>query len=278
VLAAFLLEYPFYLVPGFPAVRDQLAGRRLPLILTVSAALPYLVCCLGPVEFQWASLARMLALGLAISLWYVVLPVNIAVDIGFLALIPAVLLGGYFDPVFQPGFRDMVVLGHLTLIHLIVIALMLERRVPDCGYGFLPNGREWRIGILYFLGFVAVGLPLAIALGATKPPHPVEAWKLAAQFLGFLWVVSLSEEFFVRGVLMQWIEEWTWSRRAALVLSSAAFGLVHLGFGGRFPNWTWVAIATVLGLFCGMARNRAGSIKAGMVTHALVATTRLFFA
>jgi uncharacterized protein len=277
VLAAFLLEYLFYLVPAFPTVRDQLAGRRLPLYLTVSAVLPYLVCCLGSVDFHWSSLARMAALGLAVSLWYVVLPVNILVDIGFLAMIPAVLLGKYFEPVFQPGFRDMVVLGHLTQIHLVVMALMLERRVPDFGYGFLPSRREWSIGILYFLGFLAVGLPLAMFLGATKPLHPVAPWKIVGQFFGFLWVVSLSEEYFVRGALMQWVEEWTWSPRAALVISSLVFGLVHLGFGGRFPNWPWVAITFLLGMFCGVARRQAGSIRAGMVTHALVATAQLFF-
>ena len=280
VLAAFLLEYSFYLVPAFPVLRNQLSGRRLPVYLTVSAALPYLVCCLGAIAFEWGSLVRLLALAVVIGLWYVVLPVNVVVDVAFLALIPGVLLGKFFNPVYAPIFRDfkdLVVLGHLALIHMIVMALLLERRVPDFGYGFIPSGREWKIGALYYLGFLAVGLPLALLLDAAKPPHAVAIWKLAAQFLGFLWVVSLSEEFFVRGVLMQWIEEWTWSPLAALLLSSLAFGLVHLWFGG-FPNWKWVAIATVLGLFCGMARNHACSIKAGMVTHALVATTRLFFA
>ncbi len=34
-------------------------------------------------------------------------------------------------------------------------------------------------------------------------------------FLGFLWVLALSEEFFFCGVLQQWIEDWTWSRHAA---------------------------------------------------------------
>jgi hypothetical protein len=38
-------------------------------------------------------------------------------------------------------------------------------------------------------------------------------------------------------------------------------------------------VAAVLGWFCGRARNQAGSIRASMVTHALVATAwRAFFA
>jgi len=79
-------------------------------------------------------------------------------------------------------------------------------------------------------------------------------------------------------VLQQWIEEWLWNRQAVLIICSAAFGFLHLWLGG-FPNWKWALVAGVLGWFCGRARNQAGSIRASMVTHALVATTwRAFFA
>jgi len=55
------------------------------------------------------------------------------------------------------------------------------------------------------------------------------------------------------------------------------FGLAHLPFRG-FPNWRAVSIAGVLGLFCGLALIKARSVKASMVTHALVVTTwRMFF-
>src|ERR1041385_1296742 len=46
-LAAILVEYPFYLVPAFPDLRERLAGSALPGCLVASAALPYLVCCCG---------------------------------------------------------------------------------------------------------------------------------------------------------------------------------------------------------------------------------------
>jgi hypothetical protein len=62
------------------------------------------------------------------------------------------------------------------------------------------------------------------------------------------------------------------------MITSLLFGAVHLGFRG-FPNWRWAMVVSVLGWFCGRARNQAGSIRASMVTHALVATTwRAFFA
>ena len=53
--------------------------------------------------------------------------------------------------------------------------------------------------------------------------------------------------------LQQWIEDWTWSRPTALLITSILFGGVHLWFR-HFPNWQWVIIAGTLGWFCGRVR------------------------
>jgi membrane protease YdiL (CAAX protease family) len=279
-LAAFLVEYPFYLVPAFPDIRALFRGRRLPVYLVGSAVLPYLVCCFGTVDFHWGSLVRVVALALAFALWYVVLPVNPVVDLAFLALIPVVLLGGYLKPVYAPkysGFKDIIFLGHITLIQLAVMVLLVERRIAARDYGFVPNFREWRIGVIHFFLFLLVGGPVAIVFGM-KFGNPAPWWKIVASFIGFLWTIALSEEFFFWGVLQQWIRDWTSRSALALLLTAVLFGLVHIGFGGLFPNWRWVLLAAILGWFCGRARNQAGSIRASMVTHALVfATWRGFF-
>ena len=279
-LAAFLVSYPFYLLPAFPALRARLAGRRLQIYVVVVAILPYLACCLGAVAFEWSALLRLAALGLAMGLWYVVLPAHAVVDLAFLALIPAVLLGKFFDPIYVslvPGWKDLIVLGHISLIAIAVIVLLQQRRLSDFGYGFLPSRLDCQIGLLHAVYFLLIGIPLAILFGAIRPPHMVPLWKVAGSFLGFLWVLSLSEEFLVRGVLLHWIEQWTRNLTSALLISSLVFGLVHLWFG-EFPNFRWVALAAVLGWFCGRARIQAGNIRAGMVTHALVVTARLFVA
>jgi membrane protease YdiL (CAAX protease family) len=282
MIAAFLVAYPFYLVPAFPAVRDRLGGLTLTAYLGAAALLPYMVTCLGVVQFRWTGVLRLAILAGALGLWYVVLPRRAVFDVAFLAFIPAVLLGKYFDPVYvahDPALTKYVVfLGHVTLISLAVTVLLLERRVRDFGYGFVPNGKEWRIGGRHYLYFLAIGFPLALVLKVVRLVPPDPAWKIAATFLGFLWVVALSEEFFFRGVLQHWIEEWTWSPAAALAITSVLFGMVHLGFRG-FPNWRWAIVATVLGWLCGRARNQAGTIRAAVVTHALVvATWQGFFA
>jgi hypothetical protein len=284
LLAAFLAEYPFYLVLGFPTLRDRFAGRNLPAYLFVSAMLPYLIVCMGPAEFQWLGFLRLAALALAMGLWYRVLPAVPAVDLALLALFPAVLLGGYLQTIYVPRSilrNELVFLGHFTQIELWITVLMVGRRVRETGFGFVPTPREWRIGGLHYLYFLAIGLPLGFALSAIRwRGSPAPAWSIVGTFVGLLWVVALSEEFLVWGVLREWIEEWKWSRTLALVICATIFGLVHLPFGGtsRFPNWRAAFLAAVLGLFVGRARNQAGGIRAGVVTHALaVATWRGFF-
>jgi membrane protease YdiL (CAAX protease family) len=282
VLAAFLVTYPFYLVPAFPILRERFRGLSLFGYLVAAAVLPYLLCCFGAVQFQWQGLAKLVAVTLAFALWYVVLPAKPVIDIAFLAFIPVVLLGRYFNSIYIPLYaplKDIIVLGHIALIEIVVMVLLMVRRVDAAGYGFMPNRTEWRIGALHFVCFVPIGLPLALVLKAVHLAPMAPFWKIAGTFFGFLWVLALSEEFFFRGVLQQWIEDWTRSRTGALAITSCLYGLVHIGFGGRFPNWPWVAVASLLGCFCGHARNQAGSIRAGMVTHALVVTTwRAFFA
>ena len=278
IIAAFLLEFPFYLALGFPAVRARLAGPRLPLTLLLSAVLPYIACSLGAISFEWAALARLAALALCLALWYVVLPVNILTDAAFLLLVAFVMLGKYFDTIYPEVFRQKLsILGTLSLFYISALSLMLERRIGDTGFGFLPGRRDWIQGTLHYLYFLVPGAPLALGLGAVHLSKMAPLWVVAGTFLGFLWVVALWEEFLFRGVLQQWLEDWTSSRPAALVLTSAVFGLVHLWFRG-FPNWRWAIINLVLGLACGHARNQTGSIRAGVVTHALVvATWRAFF-
>jgi membrane protease YdiL (CAAX protease family) len=279
-LAAFLVEYPFYLATGFPAMREKLGGIRLPLFALAGALLPYLAAASGAIPFQWMSVVRLAAMALAIALWYLVLPPRPVLDLAFLALVASVLLGRYLDPIYPRPFPkvDLVLLGHLALLQTAVVALIVARKVPETGYGFLPARREWRIGVEHFLLFAAVGVPLALALKVVRFAGPRQLWVAPVTFLGVLWVVALSEEFFFRGVLQRWLEAWTASRLGALALASLLFGAVHLWFRG-FPNWRMALVASVLGLACGMARNRAGSIRAGMVTHALVvAAWRWLFA
>lgn len=274
VLAAFLIEYPFYLAAGFDEVRERLAGPRLPWLLTGSALAPYLVYSIGTGQFRWDAFALLAALAAILSFWYRLLPAKPAVDVAYLAVLAAVLLRKFFNGIYtEPVPRlDVDILGHLALIHVAAFALLVQRRAPATGFGFLPDRDEWLAGLRWFLYFLPVGIPLALWLEVVRwAPSPLVG-KAAGTFVGMLWVVALSEEFFFRGLIQQWLEKWTGSIHAGLLVTSILFGLAHLGFR-EFPNWRFVAVAAVSGWFYGRAFLATRSIRASMVTHALVATT-----
>ena len=280
--AAFLVAFPFYPVPAFPKLFDRLTGWRLPAFALAAAFAPYVTGCLGgAIQFRWDGMLRLAGMALCLGLWY--LPRRMRsplADLAFLALIPVMLLSSYLGHIYiaaAPALKkDLIELGHVALIEIAVTVLIVGRGV-ETGFGFLPTRAEWSIGVRHYLYFAAVGLPLALAVKAVHFAAPAPIWKIAATFLGFLWVNALLEEFLVRGVLQGWMEEWTRRASAALIVTSLLFGAAHLFFLS-FPNWRWALITTILGACCGHARNQAGGIRAGVVTHALAVTTwRAFF-
>ena len=71
-VAAFLLEYVFYLVPGFERLRewltDRVPPRLLALAFAISALAPYLLYSLTTGQFRMVAAARLLD-------WYKKVPV-----------------------------------------------------------------------------------------------------------------------------------------------------------------------------------------------------------
>ena len=278
IIAAFLVEYPFYLVAGFEPVREWLCDRIsrpwLAAALALSAALPYLVYSIPTGEFHWTACAVLCAVITAVSFWYVALRPSIVGDALFLALLAVIILSRFFDHIYTSSVvKSIAILGHLMLIRTGALAALVLRGGENLTFGFIPSQREWVTGVQYFFYFLPVGFPLAMLLEVAHLNFSsgVLLWKALAYFFGALWVTALSEEFFFRGLLQHWLTEWTGRPWLALCAASILYGASHLGFRG-FPNWKMAVVGTFLGCFCGLAFRKAGSIRASMVTHALVVT------
>ena len=278
-LAAGLIEASFYVATGFEAARDW-AARRLPstaLWLAASALPAYLIYGIGAGTFSWRAFALLIVLASVVSWWYELLPASAWTDAGFLALIAGGLLFGLFPFLFPPLSKSWKTdfIGHILWLRLSFWALLVVRDRGDAGFGFLPRRIDWMIGARY----AAYCVPFAaVVFWAIQPMRLKDklSWDLTplvaiGTFLGLLWVVALSEELFFRGVLLPALSRSLNSPWRGLIATSILFGLVHLSFR-HFPNWKMVLLAGVLGLFCGRAAQLAGSIRAGMVTHALVVT------
>ena len=276
LIAAFLVEYSFYLIPGFEPVRERLRESltrwQLALGMALSAVAPYLISSIPAGQFRWLAFAELAAIIAVVSFWYLVLGASRVADVLFLAIVAAIVLVRPFKDIYTFPVKGVEILGHLMLIRTGALAALELRRVEGTRFGFIPNQKEWIAGIQYFFYFLPIGFPLAILLGVVRLNFTgFLFWKTLAIFFGALWVVALSEEFFFRGLLQQWLERWTGRTQVAVIAASLLYGAAHLSFRG-FPNWRMAAVDAVLGWFCGMAYQRTGSIRASMVTHALVVT------
>lgn len=284
---AFLLEVSFFYVLGTERLRtriDRLPRAGVAFLLTVAAVAPYCAASLALGSFDWGSLAEIAALAAVAAFWYVLLPHKAPVDLLFLVFLALVWLTKVLQPLYVSPHSKLPlnVLGQLMWIRTAAFALLSVRRVSGVGFGFWPEGREWRIGFLYYVLFLPVAAPLAFAIGFAKAHLAVGGWErmtlfALGTFFGILWVTALGEEFFFRGLLQQWLSQWLGNEWVGLAVASLLFGSVHLWFRS-FPNWRFAALAAVSGIFYGLAFRQARSIRASMVAHALTVTTwRLFF-
>lgn len=284
---AFLIEYPFYLLPGFAAARDRFTSAGKPCaaaLFAASAVAPWLTYAFATGHFNLPALGLLSTIAVVMCFWYVVLPAHPAADLIFLGLFGAIMLfkvfPGIYPAVYPPGSPklDMSILGHVMLIRAMAFSIMAIRGNAGADYRFMPSPREWMAGLRWFAMLLPVTGGAYWALGlVVLRPHPLNIALVAGTFLGILWVTAISEEFIFRGLLQPWIEKWTSSPIAALVVASLLFGSIHMGFHGLFPNWRFSICAAVLGLFCGLARRQTGGIQAGMVAHALtVAVWKMF--
>lgn len=276
VSAALLVELSLYASLAFEPVRRWVAGLRgLPFWLPLSAAVPYLVYSVPLGGLSWTSLFALASLAALIVLWYRLLPARPLADLGFLAVMAAPMLAKLFPRLYAapvPELDEVAILGQLMWIRLGIFAALELRRFEGTGFGFVPDARAWRVGLLYYIGFMPLGAALAVGIGFARfDPAADWWWRFPLTFLGALWVVALSEEFFFRGMLQQMLSRW-WGIKLGLVAASLAFGAAHLGFR-QFPNWEFAALASVAGIFYGRAYLAGGGVRAAMVAHALVVAT-----
>ncbi len=282
-IVALLVEAALYSMPGVADFRQRLASIGSPIeqgaCLWIAAMTPYLIYSIGAGCFTWESFALLAAIAGFLSFWYAIAPwreLPMQTDLLLLAVAAGILLSDAFKTIYpQLAPKATVnILGQLMLIRTYAFALLCIRKHDLVGFGFWPSRRDWAVGLRQFACFIPLGFALAYATGFTTfrafdPAKMIPAFLLT--FLGILWVVALSEELFFRGVLQQHIQRLAGNPWMALVLTSLLFGMVHLPFR-EFPNWKFMAMATAAGLFYGRAFQETGSIRSGMVTHALVAS------
>jgi membrane protease YdiL (CAAX protease family) len=158
----------------------------------------------------------------------------------------------------------------LFAINVALAAFLIVRRMEGIGYSI-----GWRLAwivcaVLSFAAIAAIDVPLGIAIHFVKFDPGAAHWRtLPLAFLGILALTAWPEEFLFRGLLQNLLSKSLRSENAGWIVASVVFGLSHI-VHGRFPNWRYVLLATVAGLFYGFTWRKTGSIFPAAIVHTLV--------
>jgi membrane protease YdiL (CAAX protease family) len=146
----------------------------------------------------------------------------------------------FLEPFTNPMQRlggSMAVAANLLFVYVSLVYLVERRPISELA---LPRkGRELGIGLLLGFGLYTLCVLIAIALGLYR----IEGSNGWQALLSSLWVTPLApvfEELLFRGAVFRILEE-VFGGWLALVFSSVAFGLVHMGN----PGETFAGIAAI---------------------------------
>jgi membrane protease YdiL (CAAX protease family) len=161
----------------------------------------------------------------------------------------------------------------LTSVVAVTVALacfLVVRRAKGVGYS-IGWGKRWGIYVLgSFLVFACIAIPLGMAMRFITFAPQWSRWSTyEGTFLAILIFTAWPEEFLFRGLLQNFLARVSKSEVAGWWTASVLFGFSHITNLG-FPNWRYVILATIAGLFYGWTWRKTGSIFASALVHGAV--------
>lgn len=169
-----------------------------------------------------------------------------------------------------PGFRLIYLLTVLMAVNAALAAFLFVRRLDGIGY-VAGWGRGWTWAFAAPLAAIAaIDIPLGTRLRfiGFAPRHG--DWRfMAVNVFAIFFFTAVPEELLFRGVLQNTLGKAFSSEGTGWIVASIIFGFSHIA-NGRFPNWKYVLLATIAGLFYGYAWRKSRSIFPGALVHAAV--------
>ncbi|HXV65267.1 MAG TPA: type II CAAX endopeptidase family protein [Vicinamibacteria bacterium] len=280
--ALFALFVPFFLFGLSDFLRGSLSRPASLALVLVALLLPCLVYFAGTSDYRPTSFIGLVAfMGVPTALvllarrrpapvlWDVLAVLAIWLPFDFR------LLDGIWS---WPEGRASYGLSVVLAVDLALVLFVAYRATPGVGYRFRLGLRDSAIVLGCFLVFSALAIPLGLGIEFIEyTARPFDLLGLLGSFAAILIFIAVPEELLFRGLIQNFLER-TWRRDLlALVVAAAIFGAAHLN-NGEVPNWSYALMATLAGLFYGLAYRWTGTIFASALVHALVnAVWRAFF-
>ena len=280
VYLCFMLLLAAALAPGFPSLGaqfgDVLPPKRRILFLVTVGSVPYLLYAAGTGDFRWAGLVKLLAIAAGLAAIYTRFPVRHvdrfnAQDACVAVALIGIVLSGQLRGIWNIPL-NLDFMGRLFLVAVSSWCWFFVRNVPRLGYEFRFSTQVIKQAVLNFAYFAAIAMPASLAMHFTAwNPRWRGSGSFCLDYLEIFLFVALLEELFFRGFLQTLLSKTLGSWVAGQLLVAFLFGLFHI-LHHPFPNWRYVALASVAGWFYGSAFRNGGNLMASTLMHAAVDT------
>ncbi|MGB2628317.1 MAG: type II CAAX endopeptidase family protein [Candidatus Acidiferrum sp.] len=167
-----------------------------------------------------------------------------------------------------PDNRLAYVFTVMVSVNLAIAVFLLSRRTKGVGYsiGWAKGWTPYVLGSFFLFCCVAIPIGMSVHFIAFAPQWA--AWaSLLGRSLGILIFTAWPEELLFRGLLQNLLTRSSKSELAGWWTSSVLFGLSHIT-NGHYPNWRYVLLATIAGLFYAWTWRKTNSIFASATAHA----------
>ena len=250
----FLLMIPYFIFAFGTGTFSFLGAVKLAAYIAVPTLLLFPDRLHRATRAGWRDFAAMLALALPVGADWLRGIWMWPEDLYFFRPIYSVMIGGY--------------------------AFMVLRNLEGVGYRLTFRWKDVTEALVNFTGFALIGIPLGIALGFLHPHGgPVSVWDVGFQFFGIYISIAIPEEMLFRGILQNFLVKSFRSERRelyGLLIASVIFGAAHLHHAPA-PNWRYMILAAIAGVFYGNTYRRRGRVSASALTHTLVDTIWRFW-
>ena len=291
--AATLTVFSFYFgvmllfaARGVPEFLSARFGAGAGYLLGATALFAYLIYAIGTNTFSFSragAIAAIVFLPLAIAAsaerrppgaWqdYLIVPgIWVTVKVSSSHWISSTLPSHWLWP--YPNERLAYVFTVLLCLNVALAAFVLIRKIPGIGYN-IGWGSRWSFFVLAsFLVFAGIAIPLGTGIHFIHfAPQWHAGWSLPFLSIAILLFTAWPEEFLFRGLLQNMLSRSSKSDLAGWWSASVLFGFSHITNLG-FPNWRYVILATIAGLFYGWTWRRTNSIFASALVHAAIDIT-----
>jgi CAAX protease family protein len=158
----------------------------------------------------------------------------------------------------------------LLAVNVGLAAFVFTREFSGIGYAI-----EWRGGFASAIGvnlalFTVIAIPLGEAIGFIHwDPSLARLRSLPLFAVGIFVFTAWPEEFLFRGLLQNLLARSFRNQWAGLIVAAVIFGFSHI-LHAPFPNWKYVILATIAGIFYGLTWMKTGSLLPGAIVHGCV--------